>query len=164
MVPLLLPDILPPTYFLKSTSGGSNMATAYKSNKITAYAPARAAIPGLNAVSEVFTFPAAPVINDTIEMVLLPKGAVISDIILDADDLDTGTPAILLQVGDGTTADKFIGASNVAQAGGVARMDKKGNIGVPLAADTKLVVKVSTGPATGAVGDIRLTATYNLEK
>jgi hypothetical protein len=44
MVPLLLPDILPPTYFLKSTSGGSNMATAYKSNKITAYAPARAAI------------------------------------------------------------------------------------------------------------------------
>jgi hypothetical protein len=140
------------------------MASAYKSTKITNQAPARAAIPGLNAVSEVFTFPAAPVVNDTVEMFLLPKGAVPCDMVLDADDLDTGTPAILLQVGDGTTADKFIGASNVAQAGGVARMDKKGNVGVPLAADTKVVVKVSTGPATGVVGDIRLTAIYSLEK
>jgi hypothetical protein len=141
------------------------MASAYKSTKITNQAPARAAIPGLNAVSEVFTFPAAPVLNDTVEMVLLPKGAVLCDMVLDADDLDTGgTPTIMLQVGDGTTADKFIGASNVAQAGGVARMDKKGNVGVPLAADTKAVVKVSTGPATGAVGDIRLTAIYSLEK
>lgn len=141
------------------------MATAYKSNKITNQVPARAGIPGLNAVSEVFTFPAAPVVNDTVEMVLLPKGAVICEMVLDATDLDTGSPAILLQVGDGTTADKYLAANAVAQAGGVVRcLDKPGIIGVPLAADTKIVVKVSTGPATGAVGNIGLTVLYNLEK
>ena len=140
-------------------------AHAYKSDKAAAQAPPRAAIPGANLVAEAFLFPAAPEANDTIEMFTLPKGAVLADMILDADDLDTGgTPAIALQVGDGTTADKFFAANNVAQAGGIARMDKKGNTGAALAADTKVVVKVSTGPATGAAGTIRLTALYNMEK
>lgn len=140
-------------------------AHAYKSDKATNLAPPRAAIPGANLVAEVFLFPNVPELNDTIEMFTLPLGAVLTDMMLDADDLDTGgSPAILLQVGDGTTADKFLAANSVAQAGGVARMDKKGNIGVLLAADTKIVVKVSTGPATGAVGTIRLTALYNMQK
>jgi len=140
------------------------MATAYKSNKVANNAPARAAIPGLNAVSEVFTFPAAAVVNDTIEMFVLPKGAVLCEMILDVDDLDSAT-AMMLQVGDATTADKYLTANALAQTGGVLRcIDKKGVIGVPLAADTKLVIKVSTAPTTGVVGDVRLTAVYNLEK
>lgn len=141
------------------------MATAYKSDKATNLAPPRAAIPGANLVAETFLFPAAPVLNDTVEMFTLPAGAVIADMILNATDLDTGTPAIMLQVGDGTTADKYLTANSIAQAGGVVRcIDKAGVIGVALAADTKIIVKVSTGPGTGAVGTIGLAVTYNMEK
>lgn len=136
---------------------------AYKSNRILYNDPPREIIPGVNMISEEFTFPAAPAANDTVEMFILPAGAVVIDMILDCDDLDGGA-AIMLQVGDGTTADKFISATNVAQAGGIARMSKKGNIAQVLSNDTPVVVKVSTGPASGQTGTIRLACIYNMGK
>ena len=81
-----------------------------------------------------FTLAAALEVGDIIEMLELPPGCVAVDCILDVADLDTGTPAILLDVGvmagdvgDKTLANRtltanLIAGSNVGQAGGIARM------------------------------------------
>jgi len=141
------------------------MATTYSTTKIEKSAPARAGLGEAIMVTGEFTFTAAPAINDIVRMFVLPKGAVIGEMVLTSDDLDTGgTPTIMLQVGDSTTADRFFAASNIAQAGGMARMDKRGDIGKPLTANTEVRVKVSTGPATGATGTIRLVAIYSMEQ
>lgn len=136
---------------------------AYESTKITTKAPPRAGL-GITAVGATFTFPSAPALNDTVKMFTLPKGARVHEMVFASDDLDTGgTPAIMLQVGTGATADYFIAASNIAQAGGMTRLSQKGALLEELSADTDVIVKVSTGPATGATGTIRLACIYSLE-
>lgn len=118
-----------------------------------------------------YTLTAALVINDVIQMVKVPLGACINEIILTADDLDTNVgPAIVLAVGDGGDDDRFIKDSTVAQAGGVVRLGS----GVAVAslsaasyyqytAEDTIDVKVTTAPATGTTaGDIVLTVIYSM--
>ena len=141
------------------------MATAYNSSRITNKVPPRGVVGEVTSVFAEFTFPAAPVVNDTVKMFTLPKGAVLLEMLLSADDLDTnGTPAIMLQVGDGTTADLFFYADGVAKTGGMSRMSNPAKLGQVLAADTDVVAKVSTAPATGAVGKIGLAALYAMQQ
>lgn len=109
-----------------------------------------------------FTFPAAPVINDVVQMLKVPKGAVVVDVALGADDLDTnGSPAITLDVGDGGDPDRYIAASTIAQTGAapVQTMLKTG-FGFAYTADDTIDILVKAAPATGAVGTVRLMATY----
>ena len=84
------------------------------------------------AVTATYTVAAALVINDVIEMIVLPPGCVPVDVILDTEDMDSGTTLTLDvgimagTVGDTTVANRttgaeFIAASTVGQAGGVAR-------------------------------------------
>ncbi len=108
--------------------------------------------------------PAAAATNDIFQMLKVPAGTSIVDMTLDSDDLDSnGAPTILLDVGDTTTANKFIAASNVAQAGGVARASAKGFVGVTYASDTIIQIKVNTGAATFQAGSIRLAVTYTMD-
>ena len=107
------------------------------------------------AVRGAYSLTAALVINDVIEMCKIPAQHTVVDVILDCDDLDTGTPAIVLSVGyagSGNSA-KFIAASTAAQAGGIARMDVATRF-APVNTDTKVVVKVTTAPATGTTTGI----------
>lgn len=128
----------------------------------------------LVAVTETFALTEALEVNDLIEMIELPPGHVIVDCTLDVSDLDTGTPAILLDVGTmaGTVGDTTIGnrtltanlisASNVGQAGGIARMAVAGSTRIAPSDDRRSVgVKVGTGPGTGATtGNVTLTLYY----
>ena len=117
--------------------------------------------PGLNGelgVREVtFTVDTALAGDDVIQMIPVAAGERILDVILISEDLDTGgSPAIVLDVGDGDDADRFIDGATIGQAGGMARM----NGATPIktyAADDTIDVTVATGPATGATGvDITL--------
>lgn len=140
------------------------MATTYTADRADSAVQPRTHI-GLNHVSEVFTVDTALALNDVIEMVWVPEGAIIHDLVLSCEDLDTGTAAITLSLGDGDDADRYITDSDIGQAGGMARLENQGgHMHTYSAADT-IDVTVSTGPDTGATDvDIRLSVFYSLQE
>jgi hypothetical protein len=106
-------------------------------------------LPGVCARVGTYSVAAALVIDDVIQAIPVYAGETVVGLEVVATDLDTnGTPLITLDVGDGDTADRFIAASTVGQAGGSAKHD----VGVPYtyAADDTVDVKVKAAPATGA--------------
>lgn len=107
------------------------------------------------------------VTGDIIDIGVLPAYHTISDVILIADDLDSGL-GIVLDVGimSGTPGDTltartcgaevFSGATT-AQAGGVARPTLKTAFNIkPTEADRSIGVKIATQSATAVAGRIRL--------
>lgn len=139
------------------------MASTLSSSKVASTVVSRAGT-GLTSVHGTYELAAALVVNDIIQMVKIPKGARIVNVILGTDDLDSGaSPAIVLAVGDGTTADRFISGSTVAQAGGVATIGKVDGVGYVYTADDTIDIKVTTAPATGATsGTLNLTVVYDM--
>ena len=139
------------------------MASTLTAAKVASTVQSRGGV-GLTSVHGTYELAAALVVNDVIQMVKIPKGARIVDAILGTDDLDSGgSPAIILAVGDGTTADRFITGSTVAQAGGVTRLSQVDGIGYVYTAEDTIDVKVTTAPATGATsGTINLTVVYDM--
>lgn len=115
-------------------------------------------------------------LNNIIEMGPLPAGCELVDVILDSDDLDTGTPAITLDVGimngdfgallDSVGSARTCGAeifsgSTVAQAGGIARPTLKTAVRIARSnVDRSIGVKIPVIPATAAAGTIGLTVIY----
>lgn len=112
---------------------------------------------------------ASAVLNDIFQLVLFPNGYMIESVTLDVDQLDSnGSPTIVLAVGDGTTAAKFISGATVARTGGIQGANVAGTIGTiyPLAQGgqfaggnagaTIIQAKVTTAAATFAAGKIRL--------
>lgn len=128
----------------------------------------------LVAVRADFALTEALEADDIIEMLELPPGYVPVDVILDTDDLDTGTPGITLDVGilDGAVGDtkvanrtngaEFLAASTVGQAGGIARAAVKGFTRLaPSDSRRSIGVTVKAGPGTGATtGTVSLTVLY----
>lgn len=148
------------------------MATTYKSDYITNGYPVPTPMNGAVAsVTARYTQAAAYVINDVIQMVAIPNGYQVTEVILDADQLDTnGSPLITLSVGDATTVAAYITASTIGQTGGIARASTKAymdNTPVAIATSggnpgtTIVQVKVIAAPATGTTtAKIRLTVFY----
>jgi hypothetical protein len=99
------------------------MATTRYSVQVARGDVPRAVTPGVyNAYGYYIATGDALVINDVIQMVKVPIGARILSIDLNCTDLDSGTtPAVTLDVGDGTTTARFITSSTIGQAGGNLR-------------------------------------------
>lgn len=118
---------------------------------------------GLNTVNAVFEIDHALELNDVIQMVKVPAGAKITEVILATDDLDTnGTPLLGLDVGDGSDDNRFISASTIGRTSGVARLDQVDGLNYVYAAEDTIDVSVQAAPATGATsGTIRLTVIYD---
>jgi hypothetical protein len=117
--------------------------------------------------------PGDTALNTIIEMGPLPAGTELVDVILDSDDLDSNAaPTITLDVGilsgpfglnDNTrTIDASImSASNVAQAGGVARPSLASALRITRSdVDRGIGIKVKAAAATGQAGVLGLTAIY----
>lgn len=126
---------------------------------------------GFCTVSDTYTFLAALVINDVIQMVKIPKGAIILDWILDipSSGFDTGT-AVVFGVGDGTTPGRF--ATGCVQGrsstGAIVRPSSTGSVPgstqYAYTADDTIDVKITTGPTTGvASGTMKLTVFYTFD-
>ena len=124
---------------------------------------------GVHSVSSTYTIAAAFVVNDVIQMVKIPKGATINEVILNTTDLDTST-GVVLAVGDGNDVDRFIKDSAIGQTGGTARLgagivDNAGN-NYTYTADDTIDVKVTTA-ATGTAattGTVGLTVIYTMQQ
>lgn len=94
---------------------------------------------------------------DIIEMVRVPRGAYVVDVICAADDLDTNaTPTIAFTVGDQGDTDRFITSSTIAQTGGVARLNATAGADFTYTADDTIDITFGTAAATFAAGDITL--------
>lgn len=136
------------------------------SDKIAARAPARELHAGVISVTATYTLTAALALNDVIEMVQMPAGSTVVEVILSATDLDTGgSPNITLAVGDGADTDRFITASNIGQTGGLTRLNAHTGHGYTYSNADTIDVLVAAGPATGATtGSIVLTVLYTMDK
>lgn len=124
------------------------------------------ALSGTATVLDVsYTVAAGLAAGDIIEMLPLPAGVEIVDVLLLTDDLDSNaTPTLALDVGlvsgDAGEADnartcgnEFFAADTTARAGGVARMSRIGGFRVSRSdMDRGIGIKVATAAATLAVG------------
>lgn len=145
------------------------MATL-QTSKVAASYQARAGI-DLTAVTASYSLSAALALNDVIQMVKIPKDATVLEVILACDDLDTGgSPAIVLDVGDGGDTDRFIDGATIGQTGGYVRLGQ----GITTAGDAGAAYKyteedtidvlVQAGPQTGATsGTLTLTVFYTMQ-
>jgi hypothetical protein len=113
-----------------------------------------------------YTISAALVINDTIALFDLPRGARIQSGYIKSADLDSnGTPLITLDIGDAGDADRYFAASTVAQAGGVDRTMAATGVDYLTTAKTRVIATVKTAPATSATtGTIVVVLDYWIEE
>ena len=117
---------------------------------------------GETCVSGTYELLAALVVSDVIQMVKIPKGAKILEVILSTDDLDTST-GLVLDVGDGSVTDRFIDGSTIGQTGGVDRLNEVGGHLYEYTAEDTIDVIVQTAPTTGATsGTVNVSVTYQM--
>lgn len=148
-------------------AGQAFAATTFTSAQAASTVNPRTCENGLCYAFGTYEITAALVISDVIQMVRVPAGAYIQEVILQSDDLDTAGPAIVLDVGDGTTTDRFIDACLCAQvaANDVAcRTNQMDGVNYLYAAEDTIDVIVATAPTTGATsGTITLTVIYGMQ-
>lgn len=139
------------------------MASTFTSAKVAAGIQPETRM-GVNEVSAEYEIAAALVINDVIQMVKIPQGARIHDVILATDDLESTGTASVLAVGDGSDDDRFITGSTIGQAGGIERLNAMDGLLYEYSAEDTIDVKCTTAPTTGATsGTIRLVVRYTMD-
>jgi len=143
------------------------MGTTYKSTQVTAGSgiPPRALHAGLFAIVGDLNLAnpgAALVATDVVQMVKVPKGFTVHDLILDCPDIDSATN-LTLSVGDGDSTARYISASAIGQTGGIARLAVAGGTLKQYAAEDTIDILVAAGPATAQAGTIRLTVIGSMD-
>src|SRR5438067_877532 len=88
------------------------------------------------------------------------KGAVIIGAALKSTDIDTGTAAVILAVGDTGDDDRLISGSTVGQASGYSNTLAATGYAYQYTDETLVQVKVTTAPATAAAGTLTYSVTY----
>lgn len=105
---------------------------------------------------------------DVIQMLKVPKGARVLEVILTTTDLDTnGTPTLSFDVGDGDDVDRYIDGSTIGRTGGTDRLGSgivTNTQAFTYTANDTIDVLVAAGPATGATsGTISLTVGFTTD-
>jgi len=127
--------------------------------------PARAEL-GLNQITCRYKVTAAMSAGDVIQMCPVPKGALILDTILYAQDMDGTSGSIEYGVGDGSNKSRYISGSTVGQSGGRDVMDAS-NATKAVAytsADDTIDIVVSTAATTSTETGkyLQLTVLYDM--
>lgn len=141
------------------------MAT-YNSSKVASTVQRRAGL-DLTVAYASYTFTVAPALNDVVNMIKVPKGATVESVTVSSTDMDTnGAPAIILAVGDTGSATRFVSGASIAQGAGVVRGSNATNLPFPYtySSEDTISIKVTTGPATGAVGTVKLAVFYTMQQ
>lgn len=117
-------------------------------------------------VYETYTLTTAVSAGDVIQMVKIPSGATILDVMIACDDLDThGTPTLEITVGDGGDVDRFITQSNIPETGKHEQLNAVDGLGYTYTSDDTIDVRVAVSPSTQAAsGDIKLAVLYTIEQ
>lgn len=112
------------------------------------------------------TVGAAMTTADVIQFGNLPDYAKVVDMTIKASDMDTGSAAITLNVGDAGSATRYFSGSTVAQAGTAARMTAATGFGYQYGQTgnaNMILGAVAVNPATGVAGTIELLVFYTIE-
>jgi hypothetical protein len=149
------------------------MATVHQGNAAKGIEPIPYPSNAGEVVAKRYTFAVTAAIAeaaaDIIEMAPIPAGCVVADLVLDSDDLDSGTAAIKVDVGvmsgswgvadnTRTCGAEFFSADTTPQGGGVARPTAKTAFRVARSdSDRSIGIKINTAADTGAAGTIGLT-------
>lgn len=100
---------------------------------------------------------------NVIEAFVVPAGFTVTGIIAVSTDLDAGTNAMTLSVGDAASATRYLNASTIGQAGGIASAFTTPAGGTNLlfayTVDTKILITITLGPTVAAAGTIDLYLT-----
>lgn len=143
------------------------MATAYLATNYKVPPQFRAPFAGA-AICREFSFLAstALVVNDTIALCRLPAVCTLEDFFLDMPELDSGADALTWDLGDGTTADRWLAASTIGQAAGKVKGIVDGVVAslpclITTAVDLLLTVKVAPNAGGTSTVSIRGWARYH---
>ncbi len=106
-------------------------------------------------------------LNDTMDVGWLPVGAVVTDCVIYATDMDTGA-TLVLDVGPTTNPDAYIDGAALStpaaaiRAGNVAgsQATMATEAAVPLTAPVKVIVTVATAAGTAATGTLAVHVEY----
>lgn len=98
--------------------------------------------------------------NDEVGLFYLPKGAVVTGITAKGTDMDTGTPALLFDIGDDSDEDRLLAASTIGQAGTASSAIAVAGFMYKYTADTLIKAYVNTAAATAAAGTLTVVVTY----
>ena len=95
-------------------------------------------------------------LNKTTDLFVIPKGFVLTSLSVVVPDLDTnGAPAIVFDIGDAASANRFIAGATTGQAGGTNTTLAAAGLNYEFTEDTPIVWKTTTAAATAAAGTIK---------
>jgi hypothetical protein len=140
------------------------MATTYTSNYAASTYPAAGHGLGenLKAKTGSYAITAALVINDVIQMVRVPAGATVLDVLLVVPDLDAST-GLTLDVGYGGDPDYWIAASTAGQAAALVRATAATALPLAFTAEDTIDILIHAAPTTSATtGTLYLTVYYTM--
>lgn len=136
------------------------MAT-FQADKTAATVQARGGI-DLTSVTGTYTVGANLAANDVIEMVKIPAGATVQEVIVSASASVAATSTG--QVGDGADTDRYVTSGAIGSgAASLSRLNAATGHGYKYTSDDTIdiVFTVQTTPTTGAV--LKLTAFYTMQ-
>ncbi len=121
---------------------------------------------GLCSVSGSYTMLAAFLDEDVVNLVTVPKGATVLEVILDVPPL-TDQADVTWDLGDADTTGRFIsgGTAGRSSAGAIVRLTVVGSSQYAYTADTMIQFQIKTVPGATAVTDgvIKLTVIYTMD-
>lgn len=98
--------------------------------------------------------------DDDVGLLWLPAGAVIVGATLSGTDMDTGSPALVIDVGDADVEDRLIAASTVGQAGTLSSaLAPTGHLH-KYTVRTQIRAFIKTAAATAAAGTLKFSVSY----
>lgn len=96
------------------------------------------------------------VTGNTVGAFMVPAGFVVTGIIAVATDMDSGTPALTLSVGDSGSGTRYLSASTIGQAGTTTTTLASTGLLYKNTVDTEVLVTVTLQPATAVAGTVDL--------
>lgn len=96
------------------------------------------------------------VTGNTVGAFMVPKGFVVTGIIAVATDMDSGSAALTLSVGDSGSGTRYLSASTIGQAGTTTQTLATTGLLYENTADTEILITVTLQPATAVAGTVDL--------
>lgn len=90
---------------------------------------------------------------NTVQLLQVPRGFVLTGVYLALTDIDTnGSPTVAVTLGDAASAARFVASSTIGQAGGSTTTLAATGLYYAFPADTNIALTFGTGSATAVAG------------
>ncbi len=96
--------------------------------------------------------------NDDVGLFYVPAGFIVTDIAVNATDMDSGT-ALLIDIGDSADEDRLLAASNIGQAGGTTTSLATTGFLYKYTARTQVRAYINTAAGTAVAGTLKVVLT-----